>query len=126
MGRRIPNNSKLSECPNLGSEHKVYAMRVARPVQSPYKPTARDIDSVRTSFLSAFSDLQHRFLVNRPRQQQNQLTILLQLMKITSSRDTIGNLIRSTPGLKSDRIAQGLLRDPLLLLKWLLSENIAG
>jgi len=47
------------------------------------------------------------------------------MMKMTSNRDTIGNLIGSTPGLKSDRVGQALLRDPLLLFNWLFSENVA-
>lgn len=44
---------------------------------------------------------------------------------MVSNRDTIGSLIGSTPSLKADRVAQVLLRDPILLLNWLFSENIA-
>uniref|UniRef100_A0A914XT27 UBA domain-containing protein n=1 Tax=Plectus sambesii TaxID=2011161 RepID=A0A914XT27_9BILA len=110
LGRRIANNSKLSECRGLANHHKVYAMRLAKSEQSTYKPTARDIDNARSSIRSAFSNMQHRSL----------------LIKMTSNRDTIGNLIGSTPGLKTDRVAQALLRDPLLLLNWLFSENIGS
>lgn len=63
LGRRIPNGSKLSECPGLGNHHKVYAMRVARPVQSTYKPTAYDIDNARSALHSALSDHHQRVLV---------------------------------------------------------------
>lgn len=66
------------------------------------------IDALVTSFQTALMDAQHRIL----------------LFSIISNSEGLSSLISATPGLKQDTVAQGILKDPYLLMQWLTSENV--